>query len=153
CTLTLYLSCAGFPADSAKTANVTASAAQPLSATTDFRAGCIVSSFCNGTLIRLEVNHSRGGGTIRLHHGVGSARLRVRSTDTMVQFKRASVFVVIARAKPGGSTMKRNSRLTIAAAVAATMVGTAIYAQVAQDKYSLKSPSGIAFSDFKGYED
>lgn len=23
----------------------------------------------------------------------------------------------------------------------------------AQDKYSLKSPSGIAFSDFKGYED
>src|SRR3982750_3543114 len=28
--------------------------------------------------------------------------------------------------------------------------GTAVYAQ---DKYSLKSPSGIAFSDFKGYED
>src|SRR4051812_42380915 len=28
--------------------------------------------------------------------------------------------------------------------------GTAVYAQ---DKYSLKSPSGIAFSDFQGYED
>src|SRR4051795_10279079 len=28
--------------------------------------------------------------------------------------------------------------------------GTAVYAQ---DKYSLKSPDGIAFSDFKGYED
>src|SRR3954464_7184238 len=28
--------------------------------------------------------------------------------------------------------------------------GTAVHAQ---DKYSLKSPSGIAFSDFKGYED
>src|SRR3954451_20631486 len=28
--------------------------------------------------------------------------------------------------------------------------GTAVYAQ---DKYSLKSPGGIAFSDFKGYED
>src|SRR3954449_10122868 len=28
--------------------------------------------------------------------------------------------------------------------------GTAVHAQ---DKYSLKSPSGIAFSDFQGYED
>src|SRR3984893_3996376 len=28
--------------------------------------------------------------------------------------------------------------------------GAAVYAQ---DKYTLKSPSGIAFSDFKGYED
>ena len=27
------------------------------------------------------------------------------------------------------------------------------YRPYAQDKYSLKSPSGIAFSDFKGYED
>jgi hypothetical protein len=26
-------------------------------------------------------------------------------------------------------------------------------ADYAQDKYSLKSPSGIAFSDFRGYED
>jgi hypothetical protein len=32
----------------------------------------------------------------------------------------------------------------------AVLVGAAVYAQ---DKYSLKSPSGIAFSDFKGYED
>ena len=30
--------------------------------------------------------------------------------------------------------------------------GAALYAK-AQDKYSLKSPDGIAFSDFKGYED
>ena len=30
------------------------------------------------------------------------------------------------------------------------MAGTAVYAQ---DKYALKSPDGIAFSDFKGYED
>jgi hypothetical protein len=37
-----------------------------------------------------------------------------------------------------------------AAAVLAVLVATAVYAQ---DKYSLKSPSGIAFSDFKGYED
>ena len=36
------------------------------------------------------------------------------------------------------------------AAVLAVLVATAVYAQ---DKYSLKSPSGIAFSDFRGYED
>ena len=48
--------------------------------------------------------------------------------------------------------MKRRSKLTIAIATAAVavLVVTALYAQ---DKYSLKSPSGIAFSDFKGYED
>src|SRR5258707_743876 len=37
-----------------------------------------------------------------------------------------------------------------AVAVLAVLVAAAVYAQ---DKYSLKSPSGIAFSDFKGYED
>jgi hypothetical protein len=48
--------------------------------------------------------------------------------------------------------MKRKSKLTIAIATAvlAMLGGTAVYAQ---DKYSLKSPSGIAFSDFRGYED
>ena len=47
--------------------------------------------------------------------------------------------------------MERRTRLTI---VMATMMlhmgGSAVHAQ---EKYSLKSPSGIAFSDFKGYED
>src|SRR6202045_330999 len=48
--------------------------------------------------------------------------------------------------------MKRKSKLTIAiaAAVLAVLGAAAVYAQ---DKYSLKSPSGIAFSDFRGYED
>src|SRR5450432_2153586 len=48
--------------------------------------------------------------------------------------------------------MERKSKLTIAiaAAVLAIVGVTALYAQ---DKYSLKTPSGIAFSDFKGYED
>ena len=48
--------------------------------------------------------------------------------------------------------MERKSRLTIAigAALATLLSTAAIYAQ---DKYSLKSPGGIAFSDFKGYED
>jgi hypothetical protein len=52
--------------------------------------------------------------------------------------------------------MNRKSKLTIAIATAAfAVLGSAvIYAQnPAQDKYSLKSPSGIAFSDFRGYED
>ncbi|MGB7782965.1 MAG: cytochrome P460 family protein [Pseudolabrys sp.] len=48
--------------------------------------------------------------------------------------------------------MKRNSKLTIAITTAGLVVvgGAAVYAQ---DKYSLNSPSGIAFSDFEGYED
>jgi len=45
--------------------------------------------------------------------------------------------------------MKRSSKLLIMV-VLAMLGGTAGYAQ---DKYSLKSPDGIAFSDFKGYED
>ena len=40
--------------------------------------------------------------------------------------------------------------VAIAVALLAVLVATAVYAQ---DKYSLKSPSGIAFSDFRGYED
>jgi hypothetical protein len=53
-----------------------------------------------------------------------------------------------------GSAMKRKSKLTIAMATAAlaALVATVVYAQN-NDKYSLKSPSGIAFSDFRGYED
>src|SRR5579863_10031567 len=48
--------------------------------------------------------------------------------------------------------MKRKSNLTtaIATAVLAVLGAPAAYAQ---DKYTLKSPSGIAFSDFRGYED
>jgi hypothetical protein len=48
--------------------------------------------------------------------------------------------------------MDRKSKLTVvvAAAVLAGLAGAAAYAQ---DKYELKTPSGIAFSDFKGYED
>jgi hypothetical protein len=54
-----------------------------------------------------------------------------------------------------GSAMERKSKLTIAIATAvlAALGATVIYAHDAQDKYSLKSPSGIAFSDFRGYED
>jgi hypothetical protein len=51
------------------------------------------------------------------------------------------------------TAVERISAFTIGAiapTALAVLVATAIYAQ---DKYSLKSPSGIAFSDFKGYED
>src|SRR4051812_42433021 len=48
--------------------------------------------------------------------------------------------------------MKHKGTLTIAIAAAA-LIGLGNTAACAQDKYSLESPSGIAFSDFKGYED
>jgi hypothetical protein len=47
-----------------------------------------------------------------------------------------------------GSAMKRRSKLSIAV-VLAVLAGTAVYAQ---DKYALKTPDGVAFSDFTGYE-
>ena len=57
--------------------------------------------------------------------------------------------------------MKRLAGLTIfvvVVTVLAVLVAVAVYGQDngspnVQDKYSLKSPSGIAFSDFRGYED
>jgi hypothetical protein len=47
---------------------------------------------------------------------------------------------------------KRLLTIGIIAALLAA-IGAAVYAQDKFDKYSLKSPSGIAFSDFRGYED
>ena len=48
--------------------------------------------------------------------------------------------------------MKRKNILTtaMAAALFAVVGNASVYAQ---DKYALKSPDGIAFADFKGYED
>jgi len=46
--------------------------------------------------------------------------------------------------------VERRAGFTTAIALLAVLGATALYAQ---DKYSLKSPSGIAFSDFRGYED
>jgi hypothetical protein len=51
-----------------------------------------------------------------------------------------------------GSAMMRKSKLTIARAMAVLSV-LGVAAGLAQEKYSLKSPGGIAFSDFRGYED
>jgi len=49
-----------------------------------------------------------------------------------------------------GERLTRFTFIAAAVAVFAVLVAAAVYAQ---DKYSLKSPGGIAFSDFKGYED
>src|SRR5277367_315850 len=48
--------------------------------------------------------------------------------------------------------MKRNNVLTIAGVTASLAVLAAGAATSAQDKYTLKLPNGIPFSDFKGYE-
>jgi hypothetical protein len=47
-------------------------------------------------------------------------------------------------------TRKNTLMIAIATAVFAVLNISAVYAQ---DKYTLKTPSGIAFADFKGYED
>jgi hypothetical protein len=52
-----------------------------------------------------------------------------------------------------GTARQRIAGITTGATVVAALavlVATTVYAQ---DKYSLKSPSGIEFSDFRGYED
>jgi len=47
--------------------------------------------------------------------------------------------------------MNRKSKFTMAVAAALAVLGGAT--AYGQDKYLLKSPGGIAFSEFKGYED
>jgi len=50
--------------------------------------------------------------------------------------------------------MKSNRMLTIAivTALVSALGGSAVSAQVVQDKYTLKVPGGLAFSEFRGYE-
>jgi cytochrome P460 len=74
-----------------------------------------------------------------------------RMTESVAQAQQEQK--IETRAAAEGIAKERLTRFTfIAAAVAvfAVLVAAAVYAQ---DKYSLKSPGGIAFSDFKGYED
>jgi cytochrome P460 len=69
-----------------------------------------------------------------------------------------SVTTPAAQNQPGEKMEARRAAariigFTVASSVVAALaviVGTVVHAQ---DKYSLQSPSGIAFSDFKGYED
>ena len=48
--------------------------------------------------------------------------------------------------------MKRTSMLTIASSIVLLAVLAAGAAISAQDKYTLKLPNGLAFSEFRGYE-
>jgi hypothetical protein len=55
---------------------------------------------------------------------------------------------------PRGATVKTKTLLMVSLTAAlGALAATALYAQAAQQKYSLTSPGGIAFADFKGYED
>ena len=51
------------------------------------------------------------------------------------------------------TALERVRAIAIAATAVALFAVVVVTAVYAQDKYSLKSPSGIAFSDFRGYED
>ena len=56
--------------------------------------------------------------------------------------------------RPAAQRTARFAIIAAAVAALAILVAVALFAQSQnQDKYSLKSPSGIAFSDFRGYED
>src|SRR4249920_3092878 len=62
--------------------------------------------------------------------------------------------MVLVQPDTKGSSMKRKNILKVVTAAAMLAgLGAVVYAQDKFDKYSLKSPSGIAFSDFRGYED
>jgi hypothetical protein len=70
------------------------------------------------------------------------------STDTIVQSTRFTTDATLLMV--GGAAMNRNSKLTIGIAT----VWLAVFGMVisAQDKYTVKVPGGLAFSEFRGYE-
>jgi Cytochrome P460 len=74
------------------------------------------------------------------------------SPERMQPFLKTIVEVRPSLSVKKGSTMFHKRMFKVAATTAAlgVLAATAVYAQ---EKYSLKSPSGIAFADFKGYED
>jgi hypothetical protein len=53
----------------------------------------------------------------------------------------------------GRNAIKRLACFSVVAAAVAALTVLVVAAADPPDKYSLKSPSGIAFSDFRGYED
>jgi hypothetical protein len=59
----------------------------------------------------------------------------------------------VAQAKRKQKMEAHTTFIATFAVIATTVTVLAATAVYAQDKYSLKSPGGIAFSDFKGYED
>ena len=51
------------------------------------------------------------------------------------------------------TVVERIARFTVVATAVAVLAVVVVAAVGPQDKYALKSPGGIAFSDFRGYED
>src|SRR5262249_17267645 len=75
---------------------------------------------------------------------------RGNENDFLSEFSRDLVGISPIRK---GRSMKRKSLLSLGvAAVALAALGGGAYGQGQFDKYTLKSPGGIAFSDFRGYE-
>jgi hypothetical protein len=72
------------------------------------------------------------------------------STDTIVQYLRLDPCGLIVL-RSGGIEMKRQHIASIVI-VSASILAAGGIAFAAQDRYMLKSPSGISFSEFKGYE-
>jgi hypothetical protein len=66
----------------------------------------------------------------------------------LCRIQRAQVEILVKK----GSAMKRKSMFTIARVMGVLAI-LGVATVYSQEKYSLKSPSGIAFSDFSGYED
>src|SRR5207249_1673172 len=95
-----------------------------------------------------QLGHRQRGAASRLGEGREDGFLSVRK-DAGAGVERAGL---IANSRRREHVMTRKSMFAIGI-VSVSLValwGTAVSAQA---KYSLKSPSGIAFSDFRGYED
>jgi hypothetical protein len=91
---------------------------------------------------------------------IGLRKFFCEGEHTMSELVTKSVTQEQQQQKKTHTAVQRTAGLTIAAtavAVLGILVAAAIHAQGQdnnnKDKYSLVSPSGIAFSDFKGYED
>jgi hypothetical protein len=70
-----------------------------------------------------------------------------------VDFCRTSPSLVATKEFVMRAALKYIGALSSFAAAAVSLAVVAGSVETSQDKYNLKSPSGIAFSDFKGYED
>src|SRR6476659_7193042 len=80
----------------------------------------------------------------------GSHEPRVKAaTNTIVQYSRDPTPRIVCL--PGGGEMNRTFMWMIGTATICLAVSGA-WAMSAQDKYTVKVPGGLAFSEFKGYE-
>src|SRR6516225_2877221 len=81
-------------------------------------------------------------------HGRRSSERAMRRRN----FQGSDRFVIVRLTNEGEATMKKLTliSLSISASIAVFAAGVAISAQ---DKYTVQVPNGLAFSEFRGYED